>query len=69
MPQGDGFNVAIMIRSLEDEDQRVPILLISGACDDSENQENAKRCGADALLCKPFSRRDLLERVRSLLGH
>ena len=68
MPQGDGFNVAILIRSKESLlGRKVPILLISAFYDDQTNKENAARCGADAFLSKPFTRVQLLEAVENLL--
>lgn len=66
MPKGDGFNVAIVIRSLEVE-RRVPILLISAFYDNDINRENAQRCGADAFLSKPFTQTELIGMVEDLL--
>ena len=69
MPKGDGFNVAILIRCKEESvGKRVPILLISAFYDDHANQENAARCGADAFLSKPFTQKQLIEKVQGLLG-
>ncbi len=69
MPKGDGFNVAILIRSKEESlGRRIPILLISAFYDDRANQENAARCGADAFLSKPFTQKQLIEKVQDLLG-
>jgi CheY-like chemotaxis protein len=67
MPRGDGFNVAIVIRSL-DLERKVPILLISAFYDDDANRENAQRCGADAFLSKPFTQKELVGMVSDLLG-
>ncbi len=67
MPKGDGFNVAILIRSKERGSPKTPILLISAFYDDQANRENAQRCGADAFLSKPFTQKELLAAVRSLL--
>lgn len=67
MPKGDGFNVAIIIRSKERGGPRVPILLISAFYDDHANVQNAERCGADAFLPKPFTQVQLLEAVNKLL--
>ncbi len=67
MPKGDGFNVAIVIRSKEGDDSRIPILLISAFYDDISNRENAERCGADSFLPKPFTREQLLKAVEELL--
>ncbi|MBN2720559.1 MAG: response regulator [Proteobacteria bacterium] len=68
MPKGDGFNVAILIRCKEESvGKRVPILLISAFYDDHANQENAARCGADDFLSKPFTQKQLIEKVEGLL--
>lgn len=67
MPKGDGFNVAIVIRSKEDEGKKTPILLISAFYDEVSNRENAERCGADSFLSKPFTRKQLLSAVEDLL--
>ncbi len=67
MPKGDGFNVAIIIRSKERGGPRVPILLISAFYDDYANVQNAERCGADAFLPKPFTQKQLIEVVKGLL--
>ena len=67
MPKGDGFNVAIIIRSKEREDQHIPILLISAFYDDHANVQNAERCGADGFLPKPFTQKQLIGAVEKLL--
>jgi two-component system chemotaxis response regulator CheY len=70
MPKGDGFNVAILIRSKEKIlGRKVPILLISAFYDDHANKENAKRCGADAFLSKPFTQEQLINAVKDLLDN
>ncbi len=68
MPKGDGFNVAILIRSKDQEGKKTPILLISAFYDDRANQDNAERCGADAFLPKPFTQKELLDVVEELLN-
>ena len=67
MPKGDGFNVAILIRSKDQEGKKTPILLISAFYDDRANQDNAERCGADAFLPKPFTQKQLMDVVEELL--
>ena len=68
MPKGDGFNVAIIIRSKEGEGKKVPILLISAFYDDHANVKNAERCGANGFLPKPFTQKQLIAAVEGLLG-
>jgi CheY-like chemotaxis protein len=67
MPKGDGFNVAIIIRSKEPDGKHTPILLISAFYDDHANVQNAERCGADGFLSKPFTQKQLIEAVEKLL--
>ena len=67
MPKGDGFNVAILIRSREIQGKKTPILLVSAFYDDQGNRDNAERCGADGFLPKPFTQRQLLDAVEGLL--
>jgi CheY-like chemotaxis protein len=67
MPKGDGFNVAIIIRSKEGEGKKVPILLISAFYDDHANVQNAERCGANGFLPKPFTQKQLIAAVEGLL--
>jgi len=67
MPKGDGFNVAIIIRSRERSGTHIPILLISAFYDDHANVQNAERCGADAFLSKPFTQKQLIDAVEGLL--
>jgi CheY-like chemotaxis protein len=67
MPKGDGFNVAIIIRSKQQDGPRVPILLISAFYDDHANVQNAERCGADGFLSKPFTQKELIDAVEGLL--
>ena len=68
MPKGDGFNVAILIRSRDRGIRKTPILLISAFYDDQANRENAQRCGADSFLSKPFTQKELIKAVEDLLG-
>jgi len=69
MPKGDGFNVAIIIRSKESDEAHIPILLISAFYDDHANVQNAERCGADGFLSKPFTQKQLIEAVEKLLAN
>jgi len=69
MPKGDGFNVAIIIRSKERDGVHIPILLISAFYDDHANVQNAERCGADGFLSKPFTQKQLIEAVEKLLAN
>lgn len=69
MPRGDGFNVAILIRTREAAGgRRTPILLMSAFYEEEANRGNTERCGADAFLGKPFTHAQLLEAVEGLLG-
>jgi two-component system response regulator MprA len=69
MPRGDGFNVAILIRSHEaSAGKRTPILLMSAFYEEEANRDNTARCGADGFLPKPFTHAQLVEAVERLLA-
>ncbi|HEV7518488.1 MAG TPA: PAS domain S-box protein, partial [Thermoanaerobaculia bacterium] len=65
MPGGTGADLAGKLRS------RYPamkVILMSGYTDDALASREADRTVADAFLEKPFATRDLLRRIRELLG-
>ncbi len=63
MPKLDGFALCAELRRLA---RRVPILMLT-ARGRVEDRVRGLDCGADDFLCKPFSRDELLARVRALL--
>lgn len=67
MPAKDGLET---IRELRREDRKVKIIAISGGTTDWDDLgflPTAKRFGADAILAKPFTSRQLLDLVRDVL--
>jgi DNA-binding response OmpR family regulator len=68
LPETNGYQLCEMIK--QDETTRhIPVLLLAGSFEPFDEAE-AARVGADGFLTKPFvSVRDLVARVKDLLGH
>ncbi len=65
MEEMDGYDVCTWLRA--DETLRdIPIIMLTGL-DDSKSRVKAFEAGADDFICKPFSRLELLTRIRSIL--
>ena len=62
LPKLDGLN---LIRSLRDQDNKVPILILS-ALSDVDERVKGLRSGGDDYLAKPYSFAELLARVEGL---
>jgi response regulator RpfG family c-di-GMP phosphodiesterase len=65
MPGMGGAELCVRLKGAE-RTKKIPIVLLTGA--DDEEARRAKRCGADALVRKPFSPLDLLATVEGLAG-
>ena len=65
MPGMSGAELCTRLKGAE-RTREIPIVLLTGA--DEEEARNAKRCGAEALVRKPFSPLDLLAIVEGLAG-
>ncbi|HEY0782314.1 MAG TPA: response regulator transcription factor [Thermoanaerobaculia bacterium] len=63
MPQMDGLELCRRLRALS---ERLPILVLTSR-DDEFDRVLGLELGADDYLCKPFSMRELLARVKVLL--
>ncbi len=63
LPGVDGYDVA---RTLRREDRTVPIVMVTGRCDELDRVVGFE-LGADDYLCKPFSPRELVVRVKAIL--
>jgi two-component system, OmpR family, alkaline phosphatase synthesis response regulator PhoP len=66
MPKRDGFDVCGTIRANRDWDA-VCILMLTAKGSDAE-RDKGLALGADDYLTKPFSNREVVERVRQLLA-
>ncbi|MBF0400306.1 MAG: response regulator [Magnetococcales bacterium] len=66
MPKRDGYDVCETIRA-NPQWQTVRIVMLTAKGREVE-QEKGLALGADAYVTKPFSTRDLVLKVRSLLG-
>ena len=66
MPTLDGYHVCETIRA-DPKLRSVRILMLTAKSRDVE-REKALALGADDYITKPFSTRDLVERVKTILG-
>ncbi|GBC98488.1 Alkaline phosphatase synthesis transcriptional regulatory protein PhoP [bacterium HR17] len=67
MPHLDGFSLCRTIRQMPEPFNRVPIIMVT-ALDTHLGQQMGREVGADLYLTKPFSPRELRQRVRELLA-
>jgi two-component system alkaline phosphatase synthesis response regulator PhoP len=67
LPLRDGFEVCQKIRENRDWD-RIKVLMLSAKGRDVDASKGLT-LGADAYITKPFSTRELIEKVRGLLAH
>lgn len=63
LPGVDGYEVA---RTLRREDREIPILMLTARVDEIDRVVGFE-LGADDYVCKPFSPREVVARVRSIL--
>jgi DNA-binding response OmpR family regulator len=63
LPGVDGYDVA---RTLRREDRRLPIVMVTGRTEELDRVV-AFELGADDYLCKPFSPRELVVRIKAIL--
>jgi DNA-binding response OmpR family regulator len=63
LPGIDGFEVA---RTLRREDRAIPILMLTARVDEIDRVVGIE-LGADDYVCKPFSPREVVARVRAIL--
>jgi len=66
MPNGDGYEVCRTLRADSELDQPHVIMLTASARE--VDRERAEKVGVDEFMTKPFSPRQLRERVQELLG-
>lgn len=65
LPDGDGLDVAVALRSARAE---LPVLVMSGAADPTTTETRAVRCGAAVFMAKPFGLDALVDACERLLG-
>ncbi len=65
LPGLDGYRICRILRS-QDETRGIPIAIFSAHADDDEIQKGFS-CGADEFIVKPFSGKDLVEKVWRVL--
>src|SRR5258706_4299838 len=63
LPGEDGFAIARRVR----EQSNMPIVMLTGRCEEADRVMGLEMGGADDYLTKPFSSRELLARIRALL--
>ena len=63
LPGVDGFNICKRIRL----ESRVPIIMVTAKVEESDRLEGFD-LGADDYICKPFSPRELVYRVKAILN-
>lgn len=66
MPELDGFEVCEQVRARHDWKATRIIMLTARGRD--QERERGLALGADAYVTKPFSTRELVEKVRQMLG-
>lgn len=67
MPEMDGFTLCQKIRALPEPLNGLPIILLT-ALDTTLGRQVGQEAGADLYLTKPFSPRQLREKVRQVLA-
>lgn len=65
MPRMDGLEVCRLLKS-SPQTRHIPVLMLT-ALAELENKREGYRCGADEYMTKPFSLRELLDRVEGLM--
>ncbi|MFA0766940.1 MAG: hypothetical protein OXFUSZZB_000268 [Candidatus Fervidibacter sp.] len=67
MPEMDGFTLCQKIRAMPEPLNRLPIILLT-ALDTTLGRQVGQEVGADFYLTKPFSPRQLRQKVRQVLA-
>ena len=66
MPEKDGYDVSAFVKA-DRALAHIPVVLLTGSFDPVDD-ERAREVGCDGVLVKPFEPKDVLHRVRELLG-
>jgi len=64
MPELNGIN---LIRALRDEGSTIPVIILTGYCDEPELAANASVLGPFEVIVKPWNNEHLLDRIRARL--
>lgn len=69
MPNLNGYHLFARLKS-DELLSKIPVIIITGLSQDSEHDDDewARRMGAEAFLTKPFELKELRERVKELAG-
>ena len=67
MPKMDGLDLVRKMRS-EPDFHDIPVILLTAKGYELDEEELRQEFGIQAVICKPFSPRELLQLVQSLLG-
>lgn len=66
LPDGNGIDLCRKIKE-DDKLRHVPILILTGESVSVENRVNGLEAGAEDYIIKPFSPKELLLRIKSIL--
>ena len=66
MPDLNGIN---LIRALRDEGSAIPVIVLTGYCDEPELAANAAVLGPFEVIVKPWNNEYLLQRISAWLEH
>lgn len=71
MPDMDGFEFLDYIRDMDEPDNKIPVLAISGGSRtiDSDMALKIIKEKSNGILQKPFARSDLLDAISLIIGH
>lgn len=64
MPELNGIN---LIRALRDQGGTIPVIILTGYCDEPEVEANAKVLGPFEVIVKPWDNEYLLKRIKTCL--
>jgi len=65
MPEFNGLH---LVRSIREQGLRLPVLLLTGYCDEPELAANNERLKPFEIIVKPWDNEHLIRRIKSLLG-
>ena len=66
LPKLNGYEVCTMLKQ-DTRYQKIPVLLFTAKAQ-AKDEQLGMECGANAYMRKPFQGKELVEKIRSLLG-